>query len=84
MGAQKCKKTQRTVRCDWEASPRLAEYETRKLRGCQIINGLVLDIGLMEVFKQESDMNRYVIQKAYLEGSIVNECDGKYLETDAN
>lgn len=32
------RQAQRTVRCDWRASPRSAEYETRKLGGCQIIN----------------------------------------------
>lgn len=55
------RQAQRTVRCDWRASPRLAEYEKKKLGGCHIINGLVLDMEITEIFKQGSDMNRYFI-----------------------
>lgn len=46
----RARQAQRTVRCDWRASPTLAEHETGKLSCCQTISRLVLDIGITEGF----------------------------------
>lgn len=83
-------KKQYVVRCDLTTS-----QDGQNMRQVsEVINSLeclgklsrfysIRHYGLQKVVKQESDVNKSVFWKTYLEGSVVNGCDVKCLETNA-